>query len=362
MRYANFPSLELLDAQVRDRILKAINFQEGDRVPIWDLLDNRAIWERFAQPGDSYEVGMARTYQGLGIDLCRGFANSYAESDEGTTRSLGNTETKISGRTCWTTKYPIRSIEDIKNYKVEVQSWESIREQWVPWLRKQQELLAPKTCYVPCTGCGFHATYGLMGLQLFSYAMYECPEELWRIMDAFCENTVRIATVCVEQRLTPIFFVGDDIACKGRLMFSPRYLRSTFIRLLKRIGDVLRPAGIKFFFHSDGNVMPILDDMIEAGIEGLNPIEPIAGMDIGYLKKHYYGRLVLIGNVDCSQVLPLGSVEDVIRATKECIRVASPGGGHLIGSSSEIIASTPVENILAFYRTVHEYGRYPIRL
>ncbi|MBM3241640.1 hypothetical protein FJZ31_35630 [Candidatus Poribacteria bacterium] len=58
----------------------------------------------------------------------------------------------------------------------------------------------------------------------------------------------------------------------------------------------------------------------------------------------------------------LGTVEEVIKATKECIRQASRGGGHFIGSSSEIVPATPVENILAFYRTVHECGKYPIRI
>jgi uroporphyrinogen decarboxylase len=83
-------------------------------------------------------------------------------------------------------------------------------------------------------------------------------------------------------------------------------------------------------------------------------------MDIGHLKKRYGRNLILVGNVDCSQVLPLGTPEDVIAATKQCIRAASAGGGHFIGSSSEIVPSTPVQNILAFYRACRHYGRYPI--
>jgi uroporphyrinogen decarboxylase len=85
-------------------------------------------------------------------------------------------------------------------------------------------------------------------------------------------------------------------------------------------------------------------------------------MDIGFLKKRYGKNLILVGNVDCSQVLPLGTVEQVIEATKECIRRASPGGGHFIGSSSEIVPSTPVENVLAFYQACHQFGTYPIRV
>jgi uroporphyrinogen decarboxylase len=108
--------------------------------------------------------------------------------------------------------------------------------------------------------------------------------------------------------------------------------------------------------------MDVLDDMIEAGIDGLNPIEPIAGMDIGLLKRRYGKNLILVGNVDCSQVLPLGTVEEVIGAAKECLRLAGHGGGLFIGSSSEIVPATPVENILAFYEACRTWGTYPLRV
>jgi len=125
--------------------------------------------------------------------------------------------------------------------------------------------------------------------------------------------------------------------------------------------DPLTVAGIKVIFHSDGYLMPIMGDLLAAAIGGLNPIEPIAGMDIAVLKEKYYGRLVLVGGLDCSQVLPLGSVQEVEEATVSILRTAGPGGGLFIGSSSEITPSTPLENALAFYRTVHERGRYPIQ-
>ena len=68
-----------LDEAVRTRIMRALNFEESDRVPIWDYIDNRAVWEYFAQPGQTYEQGMVRVYHGLGIDVCRGYGQSFAE-------------------------------------------------------------------------------------------------------------------------------------------------------------------------------------------------------------------------------------------------------------------------------------------
>ena len=346
-----------LDPVVEERITRSLNHQEGDRVPIWDYLDNRAIFEYFNPDDTDYDQGMVKVYHELGIDLCRGYGASYSEDQDGETFE----RSKISGRTHWVTQYPIQSLEDLKNYEPELPTDEALT-QWVARIRQQQETFEPHTMYVPGGGCGFHATYGMMGVALFSTAIYDARDELERVLWGVTEAHVKYAEAAARAKLGPIYFIGDDIAYKGTTLFSPQFLRETFIECLRRTAEPVKNAGMKVIFHSDGNVMSVLDDMIDAGIDGINPIEPIAGMDIGFLKRRYGKNLVLVGNVDCSQVLPLGTRQEVVEATKECIRQASPGGGHFIGSSSEIVPATPVENILAFYETVREYGRYPIRI
>ena len=76
--------------------------------------------------------------------------------------------------------------------------------------------------------------------------------------------------------------------------------------------------------HTDGNIMPILDMIVESGIDALNPIEPAAGMDIGYLKEHYGDRVALVGNIDCGHLLCEAPVKEVCRVTRETIKVAAP--------------------------------------
>ena len=351
----------MLDPKVEERIIAALNHEEGDRVPIWDYLDNRAIVDHLCPNWTDYDASMVQVYHTLGIDMCRGHGASYAESDDGTvTHSDGVTERKITGRSNWQTIYPIKTLDDLKAFNVQPADEDAIREPLVNWNLGQKARFEPRTMWIPGGGCGFHATYGLMGQQLFSYAVYDDPSSLERILEVQTENAYRAAKVVTAAKLAPIYFIGDDIAYKGRLMFSPDFLRKTFIKSLKKCIEPAKAAGQKVIFHSDGYVMDILDDMIDAGIDGLNPIEPLAGMDIALLKKRYGKNLVLVGNVDCSQVLPLGSVSDVIRATKQCLRDAGHGGGLLIGSSSEIVPCTPVENILAFYDTCRESGTYPL--
>jgi len=347
----------MLDKAVEDRILKSLNFQEGDRVPIWELIDNYGIYKYFAGDEEDYTRGMVKVFHGLGIDMCRGLAGSYAPSDEG--RTIGSHV--IMGSTLWQTEFPIKSLEDLKKYEPPRVTPEHA-DNWVAHCRQMQELFAPYTMYVPVGGCGFHETYGLMGLELFSFAIYYARDNIERILWIINENNTQYTKAAAEHNLCPIHCIGDDVAYKNAIMFPPDFMRETFIECLRRTIEPLKKAGIKTIFHSDGYVMPIMDDMIAAGIDGLNPIEPIAGMDIGHMKRQYGEKLVLVGNVDCSQMLPLGTREEVIEATKTCIREASPGGGHFIGSSSEIVPATPVENILAFYETVHEYGKYPIAI
>jgi uroporphyrinogen decarboxylase len=349
----------MLDPAVRDRILKSLNHEEGDRVPVWDFLDNRAIVDHIAPDEPDYQRAMAKVYHTLGIDLCRGWGASFRETDD---QAEGAGDARISGRTWWKVVRPIRSLEDLKSYQPQPVSEEWLNGEWLDFNRRMIELLEPYTMFVPGAGCGFHATYDLMGQELFSYAIYDAPADVERILEVQAHNHLEMARAVAKAGLGPIYFIGDDIACKGALMFSPEFLRRTFIPALRRCCEAVKSAGMKVVFHSDGYVMEILDDMLDAGIDGLNPIEPLAGMDIGLLKRRYAKRLVLVGNVDCSQVLPLGTVEDVVEATKECIRQASPGGGHFIGSSSEIVPCTPVENILAFYDACHRYGTYPISI
>jgi uroporphyrinogen decarboxylase len=352
-----------LDRKVEARILAAMNHEEPDRVPIWDYIDNPGIVRHFSEPGDDYPAAMKKVYRGLGIDLCRGFGASYTAEQDGAASGDDDDQSVISGQTSWRVKYPIKSIEDLRRCHPPVvddsmRSW--MKRDWVGQIRGMQELFAPHTMYVAGSGCGFSACYREMGQVLFSYAIYDARDDLERALEGHTQMAVAYAEAAAEVRLGPMYFIGDDIAYKGALMFSPDFLRETLIKSLARTVEPLKKAGIKVIFHSDGYLMDILDDLVDVGIDGLNPIEPLAGMDIGSIKRRYGKRLILVGNVDCSQVLPLGSVRDVIDATKECIKQASSGGGHFIGSSSEIVPSTPVENILAFYSACHTYGTYPI--
>ncbi|MFA0759890.1 MAG: hypothetical protein NOOUEUKL_002574, partial [Candidatus Fervidibacter sp.] len=136
--------------------------------------------------------------------------------------------------------------------------------------------------------------------------------------------------------------------------------RQFVLPYLKRSIDAAHDEGVPFIKHTDGNIWAILDDLVQAGIDALDPIEPAAGMDIGEVKAKYGDRIAVIGNVDCSFVLTRGTVEEVEEAVKETIAKASPGGGHILASSNSIHPAVKPENYRAMVEAARRYGRYPI--
>jgi len=92
----------------------------------------------------------------------------------------------------------------------------------------------------------------------------------------------------------------------------------------------------------------------------LHPLEPVAGMDIGKVKQRYGDRITVVGNVDCTYILPHGTQKEVIDAVKETIAKGSPGGGHIISSSNSIHHGVNPENYKTMVQTARKYGKYPI--
>jgi uroporphyrinogen decarboxylase len=111
--------------------------------------------------------------------------------------------------------------------------------------------------------------------------------------------------------------------------------------------------------HSDGNLYPILEDIVNTGISALHPMEPEV-MDIGDVKRRYGDRICIMGNVDCKYVLPYGTEEDVRRDVRRCIDAAAEGGGFILTSSNSLHANVKPENIIIMVDEARRYGKYPL--
>jgi uroporphyrinogen decarboxylase len=131
---------------------------------------------------------------------------------------------------------------------------------------------------------------------------------------------------------------------------------------LKQVVAGFHEQGLPVIKHTDGNIMPLLDVILDTGIDVLDPIDPVAGMDIGQIQQQHGHRVALKGNVNCAQTLTFGSVEEVVRETREVIRKAGEGGGLIVSSGNSIHSSVKPGNYLAMWNAIRMYGRYPLKL
>jgi uroporphyrinogen decarboxylase len=146
--------------------------------------------------------------------------------------------------------------------------------------------------------------------------------------------------------------IYSDIAYKQRLMFGKTTFRQFgFFDDVARICAACHDAGLVVIFHSDGYFMDIVDDLIAAGIDGLNPIEKAAGMDVYELRRRY-PETILVGGLDVTHLLVEGSPDDVRAETRRMIDETGADGRLLIGSSTELEDNVPLANYLAFHDEV----------
>ena len=155
-----------------------------------------------------------------------------------------------------------------------------------------------------------------------------------------------------------IAFSGDDIAGNNGMFLSPRHFREIIYPAIKKLYKNWHNNGLYIIKHSDGNLYPIMDLLIDAGIDCLHPIDPLSGMSLEKVKKEWGDKICIMGNVNCAGNLVFGKEEDVIEEVQSCIDIAAPGGSYILASSNSITLDVKPENYMAMIETVKKYGEY----
>ncbi len=182
-----------------------------------------------------------------------------------------------------------------------------------------------------------------------------------KIMDMSVDYHLELGYRLME-RGVDILWLADDFGGEHAMLMSPE----TFREMVKpkmgyMIGELKnRDRNVKVAFHSDGYIEPVIDDLIEVGVDLLNPIQP-ESMDPAVIKKRYGDRIALWGTVSTQSTFPFKGPEDLDKEVKERIKTCGPGGGFLLAPTHNIQLDVPSENIKAFYTAVEKYGSYPIK-
>jgi uroporphyrinogen decarboxylase len=211
----------------------------------------------------------------------------------------------------------------------------------------------------------------MMGFERWLVCVVSEPEFAGVLLDKITDIAMALDRIGLEAtaKYLQIFKVsGDDFGMQTGPLYSPKTFRTLFLPRLRRRWQAVREylnqvnPGVKIMFHSCGGVRPLIPDLIEIGLQILDPVQPRAiGMDSAELKCEFGDRLTFHGGVDEQQILPLGSQEDVEEEVRRCLHAFGPGGGYILAPSHYVQADTPPANIVAMCRAAHRYGQYPIR-
>lgn len=189
---------------------------------------------------------------------------------------------------------------------------------------------------------------------------------VYEVFNRQCEiaidNLAKIYEV-VGNRLSVVLVSATDFGMQNGLLVSPKTYRELFMPFHIRINNWIHTNTTwKTFIHSCGSVISLIDDFIEAGFDILNPVQCSAAlMDPRELKARFGERVVFWGGgVDTQQTLPNGSPDEVRQQVLERLRVFGPGGGYVFNTIHNVQPKSPIENVLAMYETVREYGHYPL--
>ena len=186
---------------------------------------------------------------------------------------------------------------------------------------------------------------------------------LRKITDLMKASVIRLLEEAGEY--IDVLITGDDLGSQTATLISPRMYR----RMIKPFHteiyqEIKKRTKAKIFYHSDGNIYPLLGDLVEIGIDLLNPVQVNAGDmgDTARLKREFGDRLSFCGAIDTGWVLPHGTPEDVRAEVRRRIRDLGPGGGYILASVHCIQPDVPLENVIAMLDEAKIAGRYPLAL
>jgi uroporphyrinogen-III decarboxylase len=326
----------------KERILAALRGKPTDRLPYQEIFfNNYAVAEHFGGPQKSFDdAGRYLSKSGQCSMLVAGYwwspCDVYAETQDGHKRYTG-------GRT-WTMK----DVREMQEPDIE------------PTLPSLQEGIEAArryrlACHVFIQN-GFHAASTIMGLENLCYTLVDAPEVLKAMIDRIEEYNRHVL-----QKLSSfdidIVFVDGDCAYKNGLMVSPDIFRNIWFEPTRKTMELCRANGWPYCYHTDGKVKDLYPMLIELGFYAHHGVEAAAN-DLGEIKSLFGDRITLIGNFDVAQ-LALRRPEEITRLTRKMLDTGSPGGRYIAGCNTVVGEEIPLENYLAFQKTIMEYERHP---
>jgi len=355
-----------------ERVLMTIEHEEPDRVPAWEsAFTSNTITEYYGidskKKGYKYQYELFRR---IGIDICvapvslfprksvkrgKGFIDEYGRIMQFEYYEKDGTEIMgyIGGH--------FKSFEDYESWE-QPDPYLPTRVQSFKLGKRVQEEMNDEVFSVPATGALMECTWEGFGLETFSRIIRK-RKQAKKIFDDRGEFTLEMVKILAEND-AKLVILWDDYGFKNGLFMRPAFYRDYIFPWLKRICETAHKRDCKILLHSDGDLMEIFGDIVECGVDVINPIEPTTAnpdYDIFKLNELYGDRITFCGNVS-PIMLAMGKISEIKNYSKKLIREIAPGGGYIFSSGHSINPAVTVDRFEAMQNVRRKYGIYPIEI
>jgi len=356
----------------RERIIKALSVQQPDRVPLYihgineapiigigrHITDGLPEIKQFHEMNDSEKMKLVDTllliHETFGVDGFTSFdINHEVEINERDVKDDWNVIYRRNPHGLPVpVGHPVKDVNDLNRYTPP----EPNRDHFLLLELGRERFKGTIALFWMMRGT-FVRSWRLIGMENYMIKLYQDPEFIHRVAAIVNEYSLKKLDLLVAAGMD-VLIVEDDIAATDNLLISPKHFREFINPYNRKLVDRAHELGLKVIRHSDGNLWSIMDLLIETGYNGLNPLEPQAGMDLKKVKEAYGNSICLLGNIDCKELLPYGTPEQVDAAVKQAIDDAAGGGGYIVCSSNSLHPEVNPENCIAMFEATKRYGSY----
>jgi uroporphyrinogen decarboxylase len=350
-----------------ERFLKAVNHQEADRVPLCEALVGYGIMSKFlgreVKPDDlasqvAFWAKAGYDYTPIPVSL---MAPGKVTEESKITRILRKMvlekNPEETNPDAWNLELSsfIHEREDFERFP-----WEAAADIEFGKLEALENLLPAKMKAIVITGKIFTLTWMLMGFHNFSLKLVLEPDLVGDVFRKVAEIQFSALDRILSKDYVGAVWAVDDLAFGSGPMISPEAYREHVFPWYREMAQRCHAKDRIYMMHSDGDLTKLMPDLIEVGIDVLQPIDPSC-MDIVKTKQEFGDRICLVGNVP-NELLRSGTPEEVQAYTKDLLRNCALGGGYCVGSGNSVPDWANFDNFMAMRDTTLEYGAYPIRL
>jgi uroporphyrinogen decarboxylase len=341
----------------RDRVTAALRHTPVDRVPIW-MWYHPATSSRLAQ---ALEISPAQLTAVLGDDIRQTWVgNNHAmegivHDREGDSHlDFWGVEWVREGYFNQVRYSPLAGADEtaVKTYTFPYDHTDALMANMYPVMAAREDY------FVGCdiSPCLLELLFRIRGMEDTLFDLAASPDLAAALLDKAADFGVHLGEEVCRRFALDWLWAGDDVGGQQAMIVSPQQWRELIKPRLARIVAVGRKHGLPVAYHSCGAIRPIIPDLIEIGVNVLNPIQcGCPGMRPAELKREYGQSLAFMGGVDTQDLLPHAGADEVYDATKELVDdMTADGGGFILAASHSVPPETPVENIFAMYAAAGE--------